>query len=296
MILESSTSPLGSGAGEARRLSDECALLVMSCDGYSELWAPFFSLLKRHWPDCPFPVFLGAGIKSWNGDGVCTLKSSIEDRDWSGRLYEYLGQISQPNILMMLDDFFLRRHVSTDIVLECLSFAKSANAIQVCLIPFPGPSGRLDTSKIVGESAPGMPYRLNSQAAIWNRSVLRELLRPGESIWEFEQFGNIRALAYAHGFYAARQAVLPYQGLMGHHVIQRGRWFPHQKWYFGRMEIGCDFGARGSLPWSQTFKYHLIRVADRILDVFPWRTKAALKRVARRLLGPLRKKMGGMAD
>jgi hypothetical protein len=256
----------------------------MSCDGYSDLWEPFFTLLGRHWPDCPFPVFLGAGRKSWNGPGVCTLKSPIEGRDWSGPLHGYLSQISQPYVLMMLDDFFLRGPVRSDSIVECLGFARSVDAIQVCLIPFPRPSERLKDSEIIGECAPGMPYRLNTQAAIWNRSALRELLRPGESIWEFEQLGNIRALAHAHGFYAARRAVLPYQGLLGHHVIQRGKWFPHQKWYFERMKIGCDFGARGSLSWFDTFKYHLIRIADRALDIFPWQTKAGIKRAGRGLM------------
>jgi hypothetical protein len=265
--------------------SEDCALLVISCDRYSDLWKPFFTLLRRHWPDCPFQVFLGAETKSWTGHGIRTLKSGIEGEDWSGCLYKYLNQISQPYVLVMLDDFFLRRRVPTETILECLGFAELANAVQVCLIPFPVPSDRLETSKIVGECAVGMPYRLNTQAAIWNRSAFRELLRPGESIWEFEQFGNIRALAYAHGFYAARQPILPYPGLLAHHVIQRGRWFPHQKWYFGRMNIGCNFEARESLSWFQTLKYHLIRIADRSLDVFPWQTKSRLKQAARRFFG-----------
>jgi len=37
-----------------------CSILIPSCDKYSDLWRPFFTLFWRHWPDCPFPVYLGS--------------------------------------------------------------------------------------------------------------------------------------------------------------------------------------------------------------------------------------------
>jgi len=68
-----------------------CAILVMSCDAYDDLWAPCFNLLGKHWPDCPFPVYLGAEQQVYPGAGVVTLHSSAGSRNWTGRLMDYLS-------------------------------------------------------------------------------------------------------------------------------------------------------------------------------------------------------------
>lgn len=263
-----------------------CALLVVSCDAYADLWAPFFALLRRHWPDQPFPAYLGAGELEAGEPGVTTL-SSLRGRDWSGCVRDYLDRIPHPYVLMMLDDFFLRGPVPTALVVRCLEFARRQAAVQVRLLPRPGPTDRVAGEALVGECQPGLPYRLSTQAAIWDRAKLRDLLRPGETIWEFEHEGNRRAAAQAHGFYATRTAVLPYAGLLAHHVVEKGRWLPHERWIFARQRIGCDFSRRGTLPWRQVLLYHAVQAFDRALDLLPWRLKAGCKRGLRRALSPL---------
>jgi len=256
--------------------ASSCALLVLSCDAYSDLWPPFFNLLDRWWPDVPFPVYLGAGSLECNRPGITVLKSD-GGRDWSVCLRDYLDQLEQRHILVTLDDFFLRGFVSNAKVLHCLEFARVRNAVHVRLMPRPGPTDALPDETLVGECAADSPYRLCTQAAIWDRRVLRDLLRPGESIWEFEHKGNVRASALSTGFFSARWPVLPYRGLFAHHVVEKGKWLPHEKWIFRHQDIGCDFSLRGTLPWRQTLFYHLAQSLDRILDVFPWRTKVRIK-------------------
>lgn len=186
-----------------------------------------------------------------------------------------------------LDDFFLRTTVSSAEILRCLEFAEAAGAIQVRLIPRPRPTNPIAGEKLIGESAPGSPYRLCTQAAIWNRLQLLELLRPGESIWEFEHNGNDRAASLPKGFYSVRRSVLPYEGKWAHHVVEKGKWLPHEKWIFSRQAIGCDFSRRPTLPWRQTVFYHLAQTVDRLLDVLPWRTKARSKQFLKTALRPL---------
>jgi hypothetical protein len=38
--------------------SDNLAVIVVSCDLYSDVWKPFFTLFFKYWNDCPFPVYL----------------------------------------------------------------------------------------------------------------------------------------------------------------------------------------------------------------------------------------------
>jgi hypothetical protein len=266
--------------------SPSCALLVLSCDAYSDLWRPFFTLLRRHWPDCPFPIYLGTGELDCAEPGVTTLKSGA-GRDWSGCLRDYLQQIPERHVLIMLEDFFLRRRVDTALIAHCLEFAASHDAIQVRLLPRPGATRPCPDSRVVGESERASPYRLSTQAAIWNRDQLLALLRPGESAWDFEHAGNARADAFSGGFYAVHRTALPYDGPWVPHVVEKGLWFPHEKWIFRRADVGCDFSRRGTLPWSRTLFYHTAWGVELALNPLGWRRKQRIKRALRRWLQPL---------
>lgn len=262
-----------------------CVLLVVSCDPYADLWPPFFTLLKRHWPDCPFEVVLGAGLDAKPPPGVRMLHSG-GGRDWSRCLMDYLEALPQPYVLIILEDFFLRRRVSTGKILECLKFTQAQRATQLRLIPRPGPTDLLSGETNIGSCAVGSPYRLSTQAAIWDRLKLLELLRSGESIWEFEHKGNDRARHYQEGFFSVKKSVLPYDGFWAHHVIEKGKWIPHEKWVFARAGIGCDFSRRGTLPWGQTAIYHLAQLTIRVLGLLPWRTQVRVKHGLKFLLRP----------
>ncbi|MEO7796368.1 MAG: hypothetical protein ABIY47_01440, partial [Opitutaceae bacterium] len=124
-------------------------------------------------------------------------------------------------------------------------------------------------------------------AAIWHRASLQSLLRRGESIWEFEQNGNARADHHATGFYATWKAVVPYQGILSHHVVEKGLWLPHEKWIFQHQNIGCDFSRRQTLRFPQVLFYHCAQFTDKSLNLFPWRLKTRIKRAMKRLLRPL---------
>ena len=207
-------------------------------------------------------------------------------RDWSQCVIDYLDNLPHRYVLIMLDDFFLRRQVPTSTILNCLEFALAAQATQLRLIPRPRPTDHLRGEKLIGSSAAGSPYRLSTQAAIWDRKKLRALLRPGETIWEFERNGNARAALHAGGYYSVKNSVLPYEDFWTHHVVEKGKWLPQQKRIFARLNIGCDFSKRETLPWTEVAFLHLVQIIDALLQVLPWRTSIRVKRVLKFMLRP----------
>ena len=263
--------------------SNDCALLVLSCDAYKDLWPPFFTLFHRYWSDCPFQIFLGTGKSSVAPSNIHILRSSAE-RDWSQRTIDHLDALDQSYVLVMLEDFFLRRPVPTSDILQCLESARVLAATQLRLIPRPGPTDRLPTESNIGSCAAGSPYRLSTQAAIWDRVQLKNLLRAGESIWEFEHNANIRATQQPDGFFSVKKAVLPYEGFWGHHVIEKGKWLPHEKRIFAPLNIGCDFSKRGTLPFGQTALYLLAQTVHHLIGVLPWPAQINVKRSLKFLL------------
>lgn len=50
-----------------------CAVLVNSCDKYSETWIPFFTLLKKYWPDCEYPIYLNTENKKCSIPDISTI-------------------------------------------------------------------------------------------------------------------------------------------------------------------------------------------------------------------------------
>lgn len=225
----------------------KCEILISSCDGYSDLWLPFFTLFKRHWSDCPFEISLITEKRKADIEGVNSL-SLGEDLDWSSLLLTALNGIQSEYVLFMLEDFFLRKPVSTQVICRLIRDMEEENIEMLRLIPRPGPKGKQqDENSLFGELPPEAKWRVSTQASIWKRTVLRDLVQAGESAWEFEVKGSYRSHSYKK-FYCTWQSHIPY----GHHVVERGKWFPWEAWKYMKMEIGCDFSKRKCMNFHQS--------------------------------------------
>jgi len=255
-----------------------CAVVVSSCDAYSDLWVPFFNLFWKFWPDCPFPVYLVCNHKKFSGQKVKSLCVG-DDLDWSQNLRKVLLQLDSEFVLFMLEDFFLRRRIHNKSVVDALEFLGKLKGDMLRLVPYPRPDDRVDGFPLLGHISAGAPYRVSTQGAFWRREALINLLRDGESIWEFELNGSRRS-DVLNGFYSVWKSVLTYD----HHVIERGKWFPHEVSRFGSMDIGCVFSRRPIMSQSEMLRWRLLNMRKRILMLLPWPQRIRLGRFIRQLL------------
>jgi hypothetical protein len=214
-----------------------CAVLVMSCDAYRDLWMPFFTLFWRYWPDCPFPVYLGTNTRTYDDARVVTLTAG--EHTWSKELRLNLERINTSYVLLLLEDYFLNDRVETDRILHHLKLIETLSGTVLRLYPLPGPDVALAGNDEIGVIHRLADYRISTQAALWNRAELSAVLRDDESIWEFEQQGTARSQAKHDGFYSTFDPVLHYR-----QVVERGEWFRWAARFYERQEIGCDFNAR----------------------------------------------------
>jgi len=267
-----------------RAIINDCAVLVESCDSYSDLWNPFFTLLEKYWSDVPFKIYLGTNTLEYKRKGVTVLKSKADARDWSACLASHLKQLTQTKVLIILEDFFLRKPINNDHIIYCLKFSIYKNAIQVRLIPRPKPNISIINENVVGECSLGYPLRLSTQAAIWDRLSLLDLLETGENIWQFERNANKRINRIDTGFYSTYKSILHYEGIFTHHVVEKGKWFYHEKFYYKKKNIGCDFKSRNTLSIYATFIYFIRILIDKLLNIFPWRIKLYFKNTLRNII------------
>ena len=91
------------------------------------------------------------------------------------------------------------------------------------------------------------------------------MIKPGESIWEFEMKGSRRSDVYADGFYGVKRDLFPYR----HHVVERGKWFPWEAWSFGRKGIGCDFSRRKVMTFREASRWLTQKGVSLFLEAMP---------------------------
>ncbi len=237
----------------------------------------FFRFFGKYWPDCPFPVYLGTQTLEADVHGVTTLLAGPDESrpvvsDWSGSLRRFLNQLDSENVLLMLEDFFLSKTVSTANVLEQLAALRSLAGTVLRLHPSPPPT--INAGKDypgIGEQHRLAPFRVSLQASIWNRQGLLALLREGETPWAFEILGTFRSQAQPRGFYCTFHREIQYR-----HVVEQGQWFWAAARHYRRKRIGCDFKAREVMdPLTATRKILLkgLRRSRERLLMLPLRSR-----------------------
>ena len=192
------------------------AFVLSSCDKCSDLWEPFFILLKRHWQDFDYRTYLCTDSKQFSFDGIdisCPLNIPASNT-WSENLIDLLNQIEEDFVLFMLDDFWLK----TDVDIERLGcyeqiMQRDRSIGFICLVH------QLKSSKEnpKSEKYPGLikygkhtPYRVTTQAGLWRRDYLLSLLRKHESAWWFEMFGSKRSRRSKFESYVVQESVFSY--------------------------------------------------------------------------------------
>lgn len=229
-------------------LTDLC-ILIPSCDRYADLWEPFFQLFWKYWPDCPYPVYLGANSLEFSAPGVRQILIGA-DPGWSDGLLKMLAALDDtgnlPYVLLLLDDFFFTAAVDTPTIQSCAAALDALGGNCLRLRPQPPLDHPVEGYDRLGEIAGEAPYRFSLQAAIWRRSALQGLLRPAENPWQVEVLGSQRA-ARMDGFYGTLQPALYY--LNG---VERGRWFPQTLEFLRSQGIEVDASQRGVAQVERT--------------------------------------------
>lgn len=199
--------------------NDLLSVYVSSFDDYADIWGAFFARFFKYWPDCPHPVYLGAVEKVFPDARVKPLHAG-NHRNWSSRAIEHLGQLETPYVLMMLEDYMIDRPVDTAQIARVVELMELYDLHAVRLFPDPAPVAGMPGVPMLGYQGFGQLNRTNTHATIWRRSSLREIIRPGESLWEFEINGSIRSNRFSGGICGCWQPVVHYVMAIG-----KGRWF-----------------------------------------------------------------------
>ena len=166
------------------------AIVISTCDLYSDCWNPLLLSIRQHWPDCPYPIYMITNYKECEDDKVKTIKVG-EHLGWGSNTRKALPQIDCDYLLYFQEDFFLSKDVNTEGILKDFDFCESNNVDYLRVMPpykdkhpfLQNPNYCYDANEIFKFKE----HAMNLMAVIWKRSTLLSLCIEGWTGWDYER-------------------------------------------------------------------------------------------------------------
>lgn len=175
--------------------NNNCSILINSCDGYEDIWTPFFSCFKSNWSNCPYKIFLNTEHKNYVHEGLEIFPLNVvkeEKVEWGERLLDCLSRITTEYVIMLFDDFCLEKEVNQIEIEKCIHEMENDYNIDAFYLIniFPELVDRSNRKFI--EIPLGKEYRLNSAPGVWRKSSLIKYTGKIDTPWAWEYFGSFR--------------------------------------------------------------------------------------------------------
>lgn len=166
-------------------MKNKIAILVTSCDKFSDLWSNNFSLLEKFWPNHP-KAYLLSDKQNENGNKYFD-KFLFFEKEFSSRLLESLEFVAEEYLLLTLDDYLISDFVDDNKIYTLLNYMIQNDVSYIRLFKRTKTKGWLNKEKKIHL----LPlkkdaYEVNLYPSIWKKSDLINIIKNEENIWKFE--------------------------------------------------------------------------------------------------------------
>ena len=252
------------------------AILVISSDGYADIWPSFFYCLEKNWADCPFPIYLGSNTISFRGNSKISTVLSGPGLDWSTSLMKILDQINQEYLFVILEDFLIVSNVNTNLFLNHFKFMADEKINHMHfyspVVPFD-----LKLNDDYGIYSEGAPYRVNV-FGFWNKNCLRSLLIKGENPWNFEIMGSYRSSGWNNFLSIINR---PFDII---NLVEKGKLIPASVKYCKENKIDLLLHSRMTWSGKMSIKNLLQEKYFKYVSSISWRYRVKLMNILRKAL------------
>lgn len=213
----------------------KAAIMITSCDAYSDCWGPMIHSLDKYWPDCTFPRYIITNYKEEQLPNTTIVKIGDDKRSWCTLAKKGLEAIDCDCIIFFQDDYWLSHKINNCAIQKHLEYFEDQNLDYL----------KLDKDFLRDELRIGETdycknpidkrYTLNTAIAIWRKSTMLRVLVDGWSGWKYER--NIVPYLKEKGIVLKSQSlhssVLDTKGIydMDEGAIYRGRWTNAAVWF-----------------------------------------------------------------
>ena len=246
-----------------QKTKKRATIVVFSCDGYEDVWNPFFTLMDKYWKNCKYDVVLNTESKEYHETfenlniRTLNLYKSGQKVPYGKRVIEHLKAIDTEYVITLMDDFFIRSEVDQEVLEQVMDWMDADKKIaSFCLIHHDDPhSCRYYRNEKGYKNFSLRPRycKLNydMQANVWRRDVLIKSWRKYESPWEWEGPANVRSFDDGYKYYDLDDtAPFPIDYIdykKGEWSgIRKGKWVKETVYdLFEKNDIKIDYSKRG---------------------------------------------------
>jgi len=175
-------------------MDDKLAIIIYSCDNYSDLWDNFFDCFEKFWPDNQYQCYLVNNFKDYDRSNIIVLNAG--SGDWSSRAKYALDKVPSQYVLTFLEDYYICDYVNASEIEKVLDYVieKNIKYYQVDLTDKEDYGNWLpyDQKDYLFDIPKTRNYWVDLSVSIWDKSFLLELLGNEDySAWKFELDRNI---------------------------------------------------------------------------------------------------------
>lgn len=234
-------------------------MLVLSCDGYSDLWDEFFDIKDKFWPDCEYEWYLVTEEKPYDRKSVNVVHCG-KSMNWAARFRHAVQTIDAAYFGIYLEDYYITDKVDRAIIadLHQTMIENNIDFINVGDVFF-NVIG-MKKKEYFKEHLILIPqhrkYGVTTEAAIWKREYLLEKLGEDDySAWQFE-IDRCREAKSEKGYGGTilcddRQ---PFNVSIYPVVIQ-GKFYPPAVKFFKKKGITINKDGRQEMSFKQCFMF-----------------------------------------
>lgn len=171
------------------------AILVISCDKYSDLWEPCVKIFNKNWTDCHYDKYIATNTKEFTFQGFTNILMG-EDKSWSYGLKCVLTKLDEKYeyVFTLLEDCYFIDKLDNNYMVKMFDSLVTAEGNFLSL--FKLPSKLIPYNEFFGELENNIPYRQSCVFTLWKIKTLKEILKDDESAWAFEKVGVKRSFIY----------------------------------------------------------------------------------------------------
>lgn len=206
------------------------ALLVCSCDYYSDCWEPIICSFKKYWPDCEYDTLIVSNHKDADIPGVKIIKVG-DHKGWASDTLKAVEMTDYDYYIYFQEDYWLNKRVDNEAIKAHVQHCIENHVDYLKIEP---DRPKCDQYRIGDSDYCKNPlnkrYTMDSAVAIWDRNLFKKICVPGHTGWDFEYkiIDYIKENHIEINSEVLHSTVIRSKGItmIPANGIQRGKWTP----------------------------------------------------------------------
>lgn len=249
--------------------NSDLTLLLVSYDGYGDMWPTFFECKEKYWPDCPYQLVLVNNIKAFKKKNVRVINCG-RDAQWSMRTRLALESIESKYVLFLLEDFFLSDKVNTTDIQGAINLMEADNLDYYKIMTF----SKIKTKNYkrinyLHEIPADWPYGISLQAAIWKRDYFLKMVGTEDYnpwVFEVQRLNDEKRAENPNSIVG----VFDDRNILNIcHMVVQGKYLPNAIRTMQKKGITIDLKSRNVMSWKESFTYRLKLIVSEFTDKHP---------------------------